>query len=280
MNTVPGGSPSFGRRDGLPNRGFGGRALDRSDNREVGQILEDTVFIQGLPPTASEELLAKHFGVIGALKMDFKTGKPRVWLCRDKETGRPRGDGIVGYEQPQAARIAIERFNRSDFLGAVINVRHASKKPGTGTSLPSTPGTRGKADDWMCPVPNCNNRNFGWRMECNRCKAPRPGGASGDKDAGPLRGAGDARSNDGNLSDPEGSPVGRPAQSRSPESTGLYGDRDLRANLMRGGMRGGGRGGFQRGGGGMGPGSFRGVRGAPGGPMRGGDRFQRRDQPY
>jgi len=39
-------------------------------------------------------------------------GKPRVWVCRDKATGRPRGDGIVGYETPQAASLAIDRYHR------------------------------------------------------------------------------------------------------------------------------------------------------------------------
>ena len=34
-----------------------------------------------------------------------------MWICRDKETGRPRGDGIVGYDMPQAASLAIERFH-------------------------------------------------------------------------------------------------------------------------------------------------------------------------
>ena len=38
-------------------------------------------------------------------------GKPRVWVCRDKASGRPRGDGIVGYEVPQAATQAIDRFH-------------------------------------------------------------------------------------------------------------------------------------------------------------------------
>jgi len=44
------------------------------------------------------------------LQLDAR-GKPRVWVCRDKLTGIPRGDGIVGYEVPQAASLAIDRFN-------------------------------------------------------------------------------------------------------------------------------------------------------------------------
>ena len=48
------------------------------------------------------------------LKLDPR-GKPRVWVCRDKASGQPRGDGIVGFEVPQAATLAIERFH-STFL--------------------------------------------------------------------------------------------------------------------------------------------------------------------
>ena len=44
------------------------------------------------------------------LQVDVR-GKPRVWVCRDKITGQPRGDGIVGYDMAQAATLAIDRFN-------------------------------------------------------------------------------------------------------------------------------------------------------------------------
>ena len=45
------------------------------------------------------------------MQADTRTGKPRVWLCRDKVTGQPRGDGIVGYEQAHTATAAIDRFH-------------------------------------------------------------------------------------------------------------------------------------------------------------------------
>jgi len=46
-----------------------------------------------------------------------------VWICRDKVTGRPRGDGIVGYEHAQAASQAIDRFNSTfSFLLALVFV--------------------------------------------------------------------------------------------------------------------------------------------------------------
>jgi len=47
----------------------GGR--DRGEATEMGQMLEDTVFIQGLPETVTEELLAKHFSSVGAVKVCF-----------------------------------------------------------------------------------------------------------------------------------------------------------------------------------------------------------------
>lgn len=28
----------------------------------------------------------------------------------------------------------------------------------------------GKEADWICPDPNCANKNFGWRQACNRCQ--------------------------------------------------------------------------------------------------------------
>jgi RNA-binding protein FUS len=51
-----------------------------------------------------------------SLQADTRTGKPRVWLCRDKITGQPRGDGIVGYEHAHIATAAIDRFHSKPIL--------------------------------------------------------------------------------------------------------------------------------------------------------------------
>ena len=32
------------------------------------------------------------------------------------------------------------------------------------------PMRTGKAPDWICPSPECRNKNFGWREVCNRCE--------------------------------------------------------------------------------------------------------------
>ena len=46
-----------------------------------------------------------------ASQTDFRTGKPRVWLSRDRDTNQPRGDATVGFEDPQMAAKAIQMFN-------------------------------------------------------------------------------------------------------------------------------------------------------------------------
>ena len=43
--------------------------IDRNDSGEGGGLLDDTVFIQGLPDTVTEELLAKHFVAAGNIKV-------------------------------------------------------------------------------------------------------------------------------------------------------------------------------------------------------------------
>lgn len=41
---------------------------DHADN-DANALLDDTVFIQGLPESVTEELLAKHFASVGSIKV-------------------------------------------------------------------------------------------------------------------------------------------------------------------------------------------------------------------
>jgi len=50
--------------------------MDRSDSNDGGGLLDDTVFIQGLPETVTEELLAKHFVAAGNIKVP-----PDYFIC-------------------------------------------------------------------------------------------------------------------------------------------------------------------------------------------------------
>jgi hypothetical protein len=62
------------------------------------------------------------------LQKDKRTGRPKIWLYRDKETNEPKGDATVTYEDPHAAAAAVEWFNNKDFHGNTIGVFIAESK--------------------------------------------------------------------------------------------------------------------------------------------------------
>jgi len=183
-------------------------------------------------------------GPLGCLRYgigqrDKRTGTPKVWLYRDKETDEPKGDATVTYEDPHAALAAVEWFNNKDFHGNTIGVFMAeSKNKNAGDAVEfvefdggaeETNGGagrgRGQADssakpwqqdgDWMCPNTSCTNVNFAFRGVCNRCGTARPAGASGGS-----MGAGRGRGRGG------GADGGAPGKQPSGAPTGLFGPND------------------------------------------------------
>ncbi|KAF5754235.1 putative RNA recognition motif domain, Zinc finger, RanBP2-type, RNA-binding domain superfamily [Helianthus annuus] len=184
-----------------------------------------SVYVCNLPPGTDEDMLAEHFGTIGLLKKDKRTGKPKIWLYHDKVTNEPKGDATVTYEDPYAAQAAVEWFNNKEFHGNIIEVLMAQSKnsqnavaPFADSSLVNDVGPdeterdmsesgargRGRGDpsgnvppkawqqdgDWTCPNTSCTNVNFAFRGVCNRCGSARPAGASGGGAGGGGRGRG------------------------------------------------------------------------------------------
>ncbi|KAL6754133.1 hypothetical protein V8C86DRAFT_2709850 [Haematococcus lacustris] len=87
----------------------------------------DMVYVAGLPQNVTESDIAEYFGSIGVLKVDKKTGKKKIWLYRDKDTGALKGDGTVTYEDPFSASSAVEWFNNKDWKGSTLTVSLADK---------------------------------------------------------------------------------------------------------------------------------------------------------
>ncbi|XP_042459052.1 transcription initiation factor TFIID subunit 15-like isoform X1 [Zingiber officinale] len=206
-----------------------------------------SVYVCKLPPGTDEAMLAEFFGTIGLLKKDKRTGRPKIWLYRDKATNEPKGDATITYEDPHAAMAAVEWFNNKDFHGSLIEVHIAeskSKEPidnsyaqqpelGANASMEaeeqedmndSAGRGRGRGDalgkswqqdgDWMCPNTSCSNVNFAFRGVCNRCGTARPSGAGGTGG-----GAGRGRGRGGGVdAGGRARPVGGP--------TGLFGPND------------------------------------------------------
>ncbi|KAK9275210.1 hypothetical protein L1049_022472 [Liquidambar formosana] len=200
-----------------------------------------SVYVCNLPLGTDETMLAEYFGTIGLLKKDKRTGRPKIWLYRDKVTNEPKGDATVTYEDPHAALAAIEWFNNKDFHGNTIGVFIAESKSKDDNSYsnagdPSVAGDfggleesagdmngsggrgRGRGDasgkawqqegDWLCPNTSCSNVNFAYRGVCNRCGSARPSGHAGGGAGAGGRGRGRGGSEPGVLGRGVGGPTG------------------------------------------------------------------------
>ncbi|KAK9117897.1 hypothetical protein Scep_015990 [Stephania cephalantha] len=161
-----------------------------------------SVYVCNLPAGTDETMLAEFFGTIGLLKKDKRSGKPKIWLYRDKVTNEPKGDATVTYEDPHAASAAVEWFNNKDFHGSIIGVFIAESKSkddnladpvvagdfgrqgddrdvdggGRGSGRGDGPGKAWQQDgDWSCPNTRCANINWAKRTKCNICNTNKPG---------------------------------------------------------------------------------------------------------
>ncbi|KFD66576.1 hypothetical protein M514_01572 [Trichuris suis] len=286
--------------------GYGAKPPDNSD-------VNNAIFIQGIPDMADAQIVAEYFSQAGEIMIDNRGG-PKVHVYKDKMSGRPKGEALVSFMNPQYATAAIDRFNGQYFPGCEVpmKVTYATTRstdygirggrdmgggggggygrggpPGRydgGRGRPGGYGGRGnfggpprgrsqgsydrggmssrgvrltganmeaRSRDWVCM--HCNNANFGFRQQCNKCRAPRPEG-----DGGQMGGT------DSDYPPPFVGNRGGPPRGGFGRGRGDYGD-------MRGGGGGYGRGGPPRGG-----------RDSFGGPMRsnhgGSDRD--RSRPY
>ena len=110
-------------------------------------------------------------------------------------------DGVLGNTDSPMAHVGhIDRkLDLNSLIGEEVTIR--AKKPREerypsrdrrdgGGRRDFDRGSRDRRDggktfthnDWDCP--KCNNSNFSFRKECNRCGEPRPGGGGGNRDSG------------------------------------------------------------------------------------------------
>ncbi|XP_065095721.1 RNA-binding protein cabeza isoform X4 [Ochlerotatus camptorhynchus] len=127
-----GGYGNGGSRGGNQSGGYSSGAGNKGgyNNKEDGGEMvtqEDTIFIQGMSTETTEEEIAERFGSIGLIKKDKRTMKPKIWMYKDKETGDPKGEATVTYEDANAAQSAIGWFDNKEFNGSLVKVSLAQR---------------------------------------------------------------------------------------------------------------------------------------------------------
>lgn len=79
-------------------------------------VSEDTIFISGLPEETTEEQLEEYFGQIGRVKIDKKTKTSKIWIYKDKTSGKGKGEATLTFDDPPAASSAIKWFDGKFFF--------------------------------------------------------------------------------------------------------------------------------------------------------------------
>uniref|UniRef100_A0AAY4DYK8 Uncharacterized protein n=1 Tax=Denticeps clupeoides TaxID=299321 RepID=A0AAY4DYK8_9TELE len=117
LNKVGSGFNNCGR--GLCSAGYH-EPQDDSEN--------STVYITGLTESATIGSLADFFKHCGTIRMNRRLGQPAINIYTDRESGKPKGDATLSYEEPSCAKAAVEHFDGKEFQGKRLKVSMARRK--------------------------------------------------------------------------------------------------------------------------------------------------------
>ncbi|CAF2583319.1 unnamed protein product [Rotaria sp. Silwood2] len=117
-------SGSHGGREG----GYGFRRQN-NDRGEV-ETLTDAIFIQNLPKNITRDQILDIFSTVGPIKTDDRSGGPKIWIYKDRDTGEANGRATVTYEDDETANRAISKYNDQhiDSIGTSVQVQLAQRR--------------------------------------------------------------------------------------------------------------------------------------------------------
>jgi len=192
-NSGASGGGSYRGSFGNNNSRRGGYGFRRDNDGGAVEILTDAVFIQNLPKTITQDEIHDVFSTVGPIKIDDRSGGPKIWIYKDRETNEPNGRATVTYEDDETANKAISAFNDQhiDSIDAVVRVQLAQRRTRTDNNDRGggRGGYRGGRSNWD------DNRNARQGFNSgggDRWDSPREGFSSSRGGGG-----GGFRSNDG-----------------------------------------------------------------------------------
>lgn len=163
--------------------GGGGYGFRRQNDGDV-EILKDAIFIQNLPKNVTREEILDAFSTVGTIKTDERSGGPKIWIYKDRDTGEGNGRATVTYEDDETASKAISEYNDQhiDSIDSVVRVQLAQRRTRTDNDRGGRGGYRGGRSNW-----DNNNSRQGFSSDGNRWGS---GGGFSDNRSGGFRGRG------------------------------------------------------------------------------------------
>lgn len=165
-------------RGGGGNYGF---RRDRDNDRDF-EIQKDTIYVQDLPKEITKEQIHDVFSGVGQVKIDDRSGGPKIWIYKDRNTGEANGRATVTYEDDETANRAISEYNDQhiEALNTTVRVQLAQRRPRTNDRGNFSGGARGYRGG-RSNYDNGNSRS-GFNSGGNRWGSGGSGGGRGFSD--------------------------------------------------------------------------------------------------
>ena len=79
------------------------------------------IYVSNLPEGTTEQMVTELFGQVGQVAKDpkqtrFNPNAKKVYLYKDKRSGRMKGDGTVTFNDEDTAAAAVEFFHNAEFI--------------------------------------------------------------------------------------------------------------------------------------------------------------------
>lgn len=120
-----------------------------------------SVYVSGLPSDVTEEEVAQVFSKCGVIKEDDER-RPRVKVYRDRESGMPKGDGLVTYLKDPSVELALNILDGAPFRtdpSQVIRVQRAKFEQKGGDYVPKK---KAKSKKKVVGVLSKQEKELGW----------------------------------------------------------------------------------------------------------------------